>query len=257
MQRTLTFRVLQDPEVDRESAITVATVLAAVAVGHVDRVLYWHEPLTSWVWYDPVPQPASVPLNTEFHLAVGWLNDGSSPMIGHMELTIRKPDGTQVKPAAVENQDRSANPGGGWIVGFDGVVLDQTGTYQATAVLSSGGQTLDTFTFNFAVVGVEVVAGEIFLYRFYNPNTDQVQETPPTITVGQEAGVVAFYINNGQSTQNMRLDMMVKAPDGTETTFTGEILVTDPTVTNWQFTTWVCDQVGDYKVTLILYAELA
>ena len=111
--------------------------------------------------------------------------------------------------------------------------------------------------FNCAVVGVEAVSGEIYLYRFYNPNIDQVQDTPPTITVAQEAGIVAFYLNNGQSTQNMRLDMVVKAPDGTETTLTGEVLVTDPGVTSWQFNTWVCDQVGDYKVTLILYAELA
>jgi len=257
MQKTLTFRVLQDPEVDRESGITAATVVAAGAAGHLGNPFYWYEGLVGWVLLSDPSKLARPPLGTEFYLAWTWTNDSAGYMVGHVEITVTKPDGSEVTPAADENQDYNAPPGGGRTVGFDGVVLDQAGTYRATATLSSGGETLDTMTLDVAIVGTAEEAGEIYLYRFYNPNTGEFQDTPPTVAVGQEAGVVAYFNNTGGQTQNMSLDMVVKAPDGSETTLTGGILVTVPGDTLWQVQTWICDQVGTYKVMLILYAELA
>ena len=257
MGATLRFRALQDPEVDRESAIVAATVAAAAAAGHIDRVLYWHEPLAQWVWYDEPIQPVPVPIGTEFHLSLAWVNDGTGVMTGHMELTITKPDGSQVTPDVVLNQDQTASPGSGWIVAFDGVVLDQEGAYQATAVLKSGGHTLDTKTFHSATVGAGAVSGEISTVYLWNANTGTWETLPPTITSGQEAGVGGVASNTSGYVENMRLDAVVTAPDGTQTTLTGDVVSVAGGGSYQQVHLWVCDQVGVYKVTLVLYAELA
>ena len=109
-----------------------------------------------------------------------------------------------------------------------------------------------------AVVVAGGVAGEIFLYKFWNPTTGQWQDLPPTIAVGQEAGVTAWITQQSGQTQRMRLDVEVIEPDGSKTTLTGQVLTVTPTDNIWWITnTWVCDQVGVYKVNLILYAEAA
>lgn len=109
--------------------------------GSISGFLYWYEGLANWVQLTETPP--TVPVGTAFHPAVQWLNQGAEAVCGHIELTITKPDGTKVTPNDVLNQDSWAAPGNGWAVQFEPVILDQSGDYQAEAVLSSIGQTLD------------------------------------------------------------------------------------------------------------------
>lgn len=118
--------------------------------GSIGRPYYWYEGLAGWVQLPDIPP--EIPLGTSLHLAIGWLNLSTEPISGYIELTIIKPDGSQVTPNDVLNQNKWATPGNGWIVQFEPITLDQVGTYQATATLSTMGQVLDETTFNVAVV---------------------------------------------------------------------------------------------------------
>ena len=109
--------------------------------GSIVGLSYWYEGLVGWA--SLTETPPTVPLNTAFHLVVGWLNQSAEPISGHVELTIAKPDGTKVTLSDVLNQDNWAAPGNGWGVQFEPITLDQAGTYQATAILSTIGQVLD------------------------------------------------------------------------------------------------------------------
>jgi hypothetical protein len=120
--------------------------------GSISIVLYWYQGLSGWAELGlDIPK---VPVNTEMHLAVGWINTGDEDLTGHLALTVTKPDGSKVALADVLNQDSSASPGNGKTVQFEPVVLDQTGTYNGTAVLTETGGTtvLDEATFSFALV---------------------------------------------------------------------------------------------------------
>jgi len=117
--------------------VTAAIVSAeAQWTGHIDHVLYYYEGLADWVVLDPASPPA-VAQGTELHLAVYWVNDGNTSITGHVGLTVTRPDEMEETLEAVQNQGRSAPPGAGWGVEFTALTLDQLGSYQARATLTT------------------------------------------------------------------------------------------------------------------------
>jgi len=122
--------------------------------GDISQLLCWYEGLDDW---QPLPgEPLSLPKNTALHLASSWLNLSAEPISGHIQLTVIKPDGSKVTPTDVLNQNNWADPGNGYYVQFEPVLLDQTGEYQAKVILSSMGQTLDERAFAVATVTAQI-----------------------------------------------------------------------------------------------------
>lgn len=122
----------------------------AAVSGNIFGFLYWYEGLENWVQLTDTPP--TVPYETAFHLAVGWLNQSEEAICGHVELTVTRPDGTKITPLAVENQNRWAAPGNGLWVQFEPITLDQGGIYTARATLSAMGEALGEKTFDAAKV---------------------------------------------------------------------------------------------------------
>lgn len=120
---------------DRVFPVAQVQQAAPTLVGYIDQVLFWYEGLTNWAPLQP-NAPPSVPKGTAFQLAVAWVNQSNVNIRGNVGLTITRPDGTQLTPAATGQQDQVAAPGNGWIVAFGPVTLDQVGAYQGRAVLS-------------------------------------------------------------------------------------------------------------------------
>jgi hypothetical protein len=122
-------------ELARWSSV-LATVTAPTLSGRFyPPHYYWYPGLAYWALLYP-DSPPTVPGGTEFHLALVWLNNGSVSVRGHVDLTVTRPDGSQVVPPAVLNQDNVAAPGSGWAVQFAPITLDQAGSWTARAVLS-------------------------------------------------------------------------------------------------------------------------
>lgn len=131
--------------------------------GLISIIFYWYQGLVGWQQLGlDIPK---VLANTAMHLGIGWVNTGDEYFSGVIELTVTKPDGLEVELLAVANQGEGADPGNGWTVQFEPIVVDQAGTYNATAVLREaivGGEAevLDESTFSFALVstaGIDIL----------------------------------------------------------------------------------------------------
>jgi len=107
------------------------------------------------------------------------------------------------------------------------------------------------------VTVVQAESGDIDSWRFWNPNTGLYQDQPPTISPGQEAGIVAFCRNTAGHSQRMRLNAVVQPPRGGSTEIYGEELSVLAAGILEQGMVWTCDQEGVYQVTLVLYAGLS
>ena len=105
----------------------------------------WYEGLADWV--DIVPGQ-SMPLDNQIYLSFLWTNDTGATIVGHMDLKVTYPDGTQSSLSATLNQDKQAAPGYGYFVQFEPFTSSQKGTYTVVATLSSGGEELDSVTFS-------------------------------------------------------------------------------------------------------------
>lgn len=99
--------------------------------------LYWALGMDRWV--ELAQGIPSLSLGIPFSLLMGWVNDGAVAVQGRVKLIVTKPDGSQVGLSAVANQDKSAQPGNGWLVQFNSVTLDQLGDYRADATLEVQG----------------------------------------------------------------------------------------------------------------------
>lgn len=102
--------------------------------GEIVYLKYWYPGLTEWVRLTTTPP--QVPVDTGLQLECAYLNRSTGRAIGHVGLTITKPNNTQVSLDAVENQDKEADPNHGWLVVFSPIVLDQLGSYQGKFTLS-------------------------------------------------------------------------------------------------------------------------
>lgn len=148
-------------------------VVPAVA-GHIEEICYWIAGMSTWEDLETYPYPAEVGDN--IHIYVRWINDGSSVVVGHVLTQLKSPLGYPYLPDAVVNQDRSANPGGGFAVQFAPVALNESGSWEFFGRLDLAGTFIDSKKFTFAVeeapVGIpttttitapdRVDAGEIF-----------------------------------------------------------------------------------------------
>lgn len=112
-------------------------------------MLIWYESMTYWEYITPGRE---IPLNEEIHLAPHWLNTSDVNVVGHVDLTIIYPDGTERILSAVMNQDMEAVPGDGWNVQFEPFTSSQAGTYTAVATVSGSG-ILDTMETELVAVG--------------------------------------------------------------------------------------------------------
>lgn len=114
-------------------SFNLAFVAAPGAVGRIDNILYWVPGMANTV---PLLGAVNMPLNTPITLYVQWSNRGEVVFTGHVDLSVYKPDGATLTPAAVNFQDVVAPPGGGAVTQFSAVVLDQVGAWRGRATLS-------------------------------------------------------------------------------------------------------------------------
>ena len=121
---------------DEVTGITVAVVVVEpVIAGHIEGISYFYQGLAGWVKLDPASPPQMVQ-GAALSLAVNWVNDGNVPCRGHVDLVITRPDGSEVSPEAVGNQDTVLAPGYATAVEFASITLDQLGSYLAGVELS-------------------------------------------------------------------------------------------------------------------------
>jgi len=130
--------------------ITLNLEEAVVVDGRLHIFYYWIEGMAGWEFLETYPTPAKV--GDEIHLGVGWINDGSAAAVGHVSAQLTSPALYPSLPNAVVNQDRSAEPGTGWVVQFAPVTLNESGSWEFFGMLAlDGEQFIDTKTINFAV----------------------------------------------------------------------------------------------------------
>ncbi len=141
---------------DRTSQISKTITLAAPEIvdGHILVVYYWVEGMVSWEDLTAYPYPAKV--GDDIHLAVVWVNDGFSAVVGHVDAQLTSPRLYSYLPDAVLNQDRSANPGSGYGVQFAPVSLNESGSWEFYGRLTLDGTIVDFKKFTFAVEEVAV-----------------------------------------------------------------------------------------------------
>jgi len=132
---------------------TTASVLeAASASGHITGV-YFSDPRYYGIWrpLDDMELPSEIgTLDT----MVGWVNDSTTTLTGHVVARITKPLGDIVSLTATDGQDIAVAPGGSQAVVFD-MVIDHSGSWVLDATLynKSNGAILDRLIVNFTVDG--------------------------------------------------------------------------------------------------------
>lgn len=114
----------------RDVAIAIGTIS-----GEISARLYWYPGLPGWIDLVATGIP-TVPPGTSLSLIIGWVNRSTVAITGHVDLIVSRPDGSQVRPAAVAGQDWRASPGAGGTVQFAPVALDQRGAWTAKVDLS-------------------------------------------------------------------------------------------------------------------------
>ena len=134
-------------EIERATA-TFDVATAAAILGHLYAAEYWIEGMAEWhvLWAGTPPPPLPSVCYTDrparvgeaLHLAVTWINDSDVPIKGHVDIALISPSGVRHEPAAVENQDKYADPGSGWMVRFEPVTMDEAGTWTLEMALSGG-----------------------------------------------------------------------------------------------------------------------
>lgn len=101
------------------------------------------------------------------------------------------------------------------------------------------------------------VTAKIDSVLFYNPATQSYGTTPPTITIGQQFGVAVYGKNTSSGYLHMYAVITAKAPDGSTSTQTTEILTVAAGYSAQWLASWTANAVGNHTVTIVLYAEAA
>lgn len=97
-------------------------------------MIYWFSGMPAWGQLIP---PAEIPFGKSIYTAIGWVNNLTQAQQGHVELVVTKPDGTPLALSATLNQDAWADPGSGWFVQFEPLLLNQGGSWRALVTLST------------------------------------------------------------------------------------------------------------------------
>ncbi|GAJ22282.1 unnamed protein product, partial [marine sediment metagenome] len=92
------------------------TAAVAPITGEIVAVRMYYEG-ADWetVWALPgVPGviPGKIPLNSEIYLTPTWENTSIVDIVGHVELKVTYPDGTERTLSAASGQDSKRSPGG-------------------------------------------------------------------------------------------------------------------------------------------------
>ncbi|GAH18823.1 unnamed protein product, partial [marine sediment metagenome] len=136
--------------------ITITEEAPPLVDGRILVVYYWIEGMVSWENLEAYPIPAKV--GDDIHLAVVWVNDGSSRVVGHVLAQLKSPGYIPYIPNAVEGQDHPADPGSGYTVEFAPVTLNERGSWEFFGRLTLDGTDIDskkfTFTVEEAAVGI-------------------------------------------------------------------------------------------------------
>jgi len=114
-------------------------------MGRIFSLHYWQEGTGAGV----LPLPGAVlqrGLKTFVYL--GWSNEGETDIAGKGEVEIRFPDGESVRLPALENQEKTAPPGRGFVILF-GPFTPREGRHEGRASLLFRGQELDRKAFSF------------------------------------------------------------------------------------------------------------
>lgn len=118
-----------------------------MAQGRLYPGALWYEGQTGWL---EIESGMQVPLGTEMHLALPWVNESEEVIPGHIEVSVEYPangETTSTLLSATNNQDAEAEPGAGWYVQFEPFTTSAPGGYVVTATLSTDGEVLDSMTF--------------------------------------------------------------------------------------------------------------
>lgn len=108
-----------------------------------------------------------------------------------------------------------------------------------------------------ATVREPTPSGSIHTVQFYNPVSGLWQDSAPTIDLGQSGGIQCWGKNTSQYRLNMRVDFKVTSPSGAVSTKTGSVYTIDAGSNGAWSWTFLCNEVGQYKVDITLYAEYA
>lgn len=115
----------------------LVSVFQQTMAGQITEVDYWYAAMGNTVGVLTPGTTLSLVVGTALVLYIKWVNSGGMSITGHVDLVLYKPDGTSVSPAVYSGvQDDVEPPGYGAVVGFQGVTLDQVGSWTGRAILT-------------------------------------------------------------------------------------------------------------------------
>ncbi|GAI36007.1 unnamed protein product, partial [marine sediment metagenome] len=156
--------------------------------GYILVVYYWIEGMPGWENLETYPTPAKV--GDDIHLAVVWVNDGSTTVVGNVGAQLKSPALYPYRPDAISGQDRSVNPSSGMTVHFAPFTLNEVGSWEFFGTLTLDGAEwwIDSKKYNF-VVQEAPVPGEP-----YTQVTDFV--VPTSLPAGAPIGELTVVTKN-------------------------------------------------------------
>jgi len=86
-----------------------------------------------WQGWEPIRN--TYPVGISLYLGTTWVNTSDETIAIRAEVQVTYPNGGLAGTQAELNQDRSADPGSGWMVTFDSISLNQSGNYQVRVKL--------------------------------------------------------------------------------------------------------------------------
>ena len=132
---------------------TSASVLEAASPSGQITNVYFSDPRYYGIWrpLDGMELPSAIGM---LDTMVGWVNDSTTTLTGHVVARVTKPLGDIVSLTATDGQDIAVAPGGSQAVVFD-MMIDQSGSWVLDAALYNKANSvlLDRLIVSFTVDG--------------------------------------------------------------------------------------------------------
>ncbi|GAH61082.1 unnamed protein product, partial [marine sediment metagenome] len=200
---------------------TEDVVITTALAGEIGPGLIWYEGLP--FYWEALISGREIPINEDIYIAPLWMNTSKVNIVGHVDLKVTYPDGTEQTLSATQHQDREMIPGDGTNVVFEPFLSSQEGTYTLVATLTSAGQVLDSVTFALiaiaAVPEVEIV--KAYIRKAY-PSVSEAYSGWISFTPGGELNLALF---GGR----IQVGVMIRNPTNTPLRYT-------PTIYNYHWT---------------------